>query len=102
MARTQRANETADDYANRILSTVDINLTPAPTVKTLAEIRYVMALAANQLNQDGHGELAHDLDDMRAHLLALYDKRASEMQVIEQFSAANQVPGDGRSADGRV
>lgn len=37
--------------------------------KQLNEIRYVMMLAANQLVRDGHDELGHDLDDMRARLL---------------------------------
>lgn len=39
--------------------------------KQLNEISYMMILAANQLMKDGHDELGHDLDDMRARLLSI-------------------------------
>lgn len=42
--------------------------------KRLNEIRYVMAMASNQLAKDGHDEMSIDLDDMRALLLALFQE----------------------------
>lgn len=59
MARTQRANETADDYANRIISTVDINLTPATTFtaeQVLSMLRKVVNGATRTMGQNSCGQ----------------------------------------------